>query len=329
MPASPERDGRELQLQLMIGTALTAAQGWAHPEMAAASARALELCDSVEDGGQRFRALWQLSVFHVGRSDHAEVNALWERMASLAVQLDDPALRTLARLNVASFYLGRFETSRRQLETASADPDLAEQRGLAERFGMAPAVLALAYLAECLWLLDLPRDAEERGREARELAAAVDHPMTSSYAFGRACWLAALRHDREATAARAEDLLRVSRPHGLGGFILAGTFFTIFASRDGAPQSRLDHMHAAVERYREAGTSLNRAAFLTYFARACGEAGSVERGLVAVNAARRSPPAAANAGSTPRRGGRRPPSCACRVAPATMPPAANERRGPA
>jgi hypothetical protein len=39
--------------------------------------------------------------------------------------------------------------------------------GLAERFGMAPAVVALAYLAECLWLLDLPREAEARGHEAR------------------------------------------------------------------------------------------------------------------------------------------------------------------
>jgi hypothetical protein len=37
--------------------------------------------------------------------------------------------------------------------------------------------------------------------------------------------VAALRGDRDATAAMAEDLLRVARPHGLGSFVLTGTFF--------------------------------------------------------------------------------------------------------
>jgi hypothetical protein len=134
-------------------------------------------------------------------------------------------------------------------------------------------------------MLGLPREAEARGHEARALAAAVDHPMSSCYAFGRACWLAALREDREATAAHAQDLLRLARSHGLGSFILAGTFFEQLASRDGEPHARLERMYGAIERYRAAGTSLNRPAFLTHFARACGEAGHAERGLVAVDAA--------------------------------------------
>jgi DNA-binding SARP family transcriptional activator len=285
LPASPDRDGRELQLQFMIGTALTAAKGWANPDLATAYARVEELCDNVEDGAQRFRALWQLSVFHVGRSEHAEVNALHERLERLAEEVDDPTLGSLVRLNVADFYLGRFQVARRRLEAAGANPDPIEQRGLAERFGMAPAVVALAYLAECLWLLDLPRAAEDKGREALELAVAVNHPMSSCYAFARGCWFAALRDDRGATAAHAEDLLRLARSHGLGSFTLAGTFFGQFASRDGASHARLESMYGALERYREAGTSLHRAAFLTHFARACGEAAQAERGLVAVDAA--------------------------------------------
>jgi DNA-binding SARP family transcriptional activator len=285
LPASSDRDGRELQLQLMIGTALTATKGWANPDLATAYARVEELCDSLEDRAHRFRALWQLSVFHVGRSEHAEMNALHERIAKLAEEVDDRALMSLARLNVTDFYLGRFEGARRRLEAAGADPDLAEQRDLAERFGMAPAVVALAYLAECLWLLDLPRAAEEQGRKARELAVAVNHPMSSCYAFGRACWLATFREDRDATAAHAEDLLRLARSHGLGSFILAGTFFEQLASRDGTPDARLESMYGALERYREAGNSLHRAAFLTHYARACGEAAHADRGLVAVDAA--------------------------------------------
>jgi tetratricopeptide (TPR) repeat protein len=285
LPASPERDGRELQLQLMISNALTAAQGWANPEMAAANVRAEELYRTVQDGTQRFIALWQLIVVHVGRSEHTAANAVHERLVSLAEEVDDRALRTLARLNLSNLYLGRLETARRQLEAASAGPDVSEQRDLAERFGMAPAVIALTYLAECLWLLDLPREAEGRVREAIDLATALDHPLTTCYAHARPCWWAALRDDREATAGHAEALLRLARAHGLGSFISLGIFFTNFVSREDAPHVRLGRMWAALERYREAGNALNRAAFLTHFAQACGEAGFHRRSLVAVDAA--------------------------------------------
>jgi DNA-binding SARP family transcriptional activator len=285
VPASPDRDGRELQLRLALGTALTEAQGWADPEAVAAYARARELGESIQDDAQVLPALWHLHVFHIGRSEHAQAHALKARLACLADRLGDPLLHSLARFDVTSYYRGHFETARRQLEAAGADPDVAQQRVLAERFGIAPAVVALAYLAECTWLLGLPQEAEARGHAALELAAAVDHPSTSCHAYSRGCWWAALRGDRDETATMAAALLAIARPHGLGYFVLTGEFFARFASIEGASRTRLARMEATLERYRRAGASLLRPAFLTFFAQACGKAGLPQRGLEAVDEA--------------------------------------------
>ncbi len=286
LPASTARDRQELELQLALGPPLTASKGWSPPELAAAYDRAQELCAGIDDGAQLIPTLWLLSVFRIGRSEHAQVQRLWERMTRLARASGDPALIALTSLNVATFYQGRFVEARRMFEDACAEPDLETQRRLAQRFGMAPAAVALAYLAECLWILDLPAEAERRGAEARALAARIAHPMTTCYAIGRACWLAALRGDAETTGELAAELRSVAAPRQLQPFVLAASFFARLAairSGDGEGVTDLDAMHEATERYLRGGTSLNRAAFLAHYAQACGWVGLFPRGLAAVD----------------------------------------------
>jgi len=286
LPPSTARDRQELNLQLALGPPLTAVKGWAPPELASVYDRAQELCSGIDDSAQLIPALWLLSMFRVGRSEHAEVQRLWERMTRLARASGDPELLALTRLNVAVLYLGRFAEARRVLEDACADPVLEVQRRLAQRFGLAPAAVALAYLAECLWILDLPQEADRRGREARALADRIGHPMTTGYVRGRACWLAALRGDAEVTRDLAADLASVAGSHGLDAFALAAAFFARLAAvRAGSADADADlgAMHAAIERYHASGTALNRSAFLVHHAQACGLAGQVDRGLRAID----------------------------------------------
>lgn len=109
--------------------------------------------------------MWLLAVYRLGRSEHAEADRLFKRLSHLAQEADDPALLALAKLRVTSYYQGRFAEARRDLERASAAPDVVQQQELALRYGMAPVVVGLAYLAECLWLAGSPvrpRSAYER-----------------------------------------------------------------------------------------------------------------------------------------------------------------------
>lgn len=286
LPDSPERDRQELDLQLSLGPALTAVKGWAPPEMAAAYARAQELCARIDDSAQLIPALWLLATFHLGRSEHAEVDKLVARLFRLAQQAGDPDLLALARFQGSPFYQGKFTLARRLLEEASAAPDVAQQRRLAQQYGMAPAVVALAYLGGCLWLLGLPEEADQRNQEALKLAEQVQHPLTSCYVLSRSCWLAAVKGSFEAVRAYAEKLYQAAEPYSFNNFVLAARFFRHWTAVHTTPPRAedIEQMHQAIEAYRTTGTTLNRTAFLVLFAEACGKAGQIAHGLEAVNA---------------------------------------------
>jgi hypothetical protein len=286
LPAAPERDRQELELQLSLGPPLTATKGWAPPELALVYARAQELCETIDDHVQLIPALWLLATFRLGRSEHVDVEKLVKRLERLAQQAGDPALLALASLQVSPFYQGRFAEARWRLERASAAPDVKQQRDLALRYGMAPAVVALAYLGECLWLLGFLDQAARRMQEARELAAKVQHPMAVCYALGRSCWLAALQSELEDVSGYAAALGQVARQFHLGNFELAARFFEHWAGiQRGTPAADgLTQMHQALEAYRATGTLFNCTGFLAFLGQVCGTAGQVARGLAAVDA---------------------------------------------
>jgi len=285
LPESPERDAQELRLHLALGTTVTAAQGWAPPALEAVFARARALADRIDDDVQVLPALVKLGVFHLARAEHDLAERVHERVCALAERIDDPVVRDQMRLTVLPCFRGRFREARLVLERVASDGDVERQRGLAERIGTSPAAIARAYLAECLWMLGEPDEADRIEAEARELACAVGHPLTTGTVFARACWRAALRGDHAATGARAADLLRVVREHDLGNYRLTGTFFAELAELGGPGSGRIERLADAMERYRLSGTLLGRSALLTHFARACFEEGQPERGLAAVNAA--------------------------------------------
>lgn len=285
LPESADRDAQELRLHLALGTTMTAAQGWAPPDMAAVYDRARALVDRVDDDLQVLPALWQLQLFHFGRAEHDLSERAHERLCALATRIEDPVVRDQMQMTVLPYFRGRFAEARRILEAVAADGDVERQRALAERYGLSPASVARAYLAECLWMLGEPDAADRVEAEAREFVCAVAHPMTIGTVFARACWRAALRGDADATGARAADLLRVVREHDLGNYLLTATFFRELAARGEPASVRLERLADVMERYRLSGTLLGRSAFLTHFARACAQEGQPERGLAAVNAA--------------------------------------------
>jgi len=284
-PATPERDQQELELQLNLGPPLTATRGWAPPELAAAYGRAQELLQAADDDPRLIPALWLLATYRLGRSEHREVDRLVERLSRLAERAGDPALLVLASLQVSPFYQGRFAEARGLLERAAAARDVEQQRSLALQYGMAPAVVGLAYLAECLCLLGFPDQAMRHMKEARELAEQVQHPMALCYAFGRSCWSAALLGDLEGLSAHAISLGGVAQKFGLANFTLAAQFFKEWAANQGGTPTAegITAMREALEKYRATGTVLNRTAFLALFGHACSTAGQLDRGLTAID----------------------------------------------
>ena len=65
LPGGPDRDHKELDLQIALGAALIATRGWAAPEVERACARARELCAGEDQIPQLLAALYGLFLHHL------------------------------------------------------------------------------------------------------------------------------------------------------------------------------------------------------------------------------------------------------------------------
>src|SRR5690606_24906083 len=64
LPASPERDRREFDLQIALGPSLIALNGYGDADAERAFARARELSRAVDAGAQRLAAIYGLSTYY-------------------------------------------------------------------------------------------------------------------------------------------------------------------------------------------------------------------------------------------------------------------------
>ena len=287
LPESEQRDRQALNLYLNLGPPLTATLGWAAPQLEQNYRLAEELCNKMADNALLVPALWLLAVFRLGRSEHEAVNRLVERLSVLAEKTGNPELLCLADLNVVPLHQGNLIQARQILTRASQWRDIDLQRSLAIKYGMSPAVVGLAYLGNCLWLMGWEEQASRCSQEACKFAEALNVPMTNCYALARNCWQLAFNGDIEALRSQARNLNMVSQQHGFRNFELAATFFHHWVNAlSGHATARTIHqMHRVMETYQSLGTVLNRSTFLILFAQACAKAKQVERGLAALDEA--------------------------------------------
>lgn len=282
---SENRDWQALDLHLSLGPPITAIRGWAAPDLERNYQEAEALCHKLADDARLVPALWLLAVYRLGRAEHAAVDRLVERLYSLAQKIGDPALLCLADLQVSPLYQGRLSEARRSLRQASQPRDVAQQRSLAYQYGMAPSVVALAYLSHCDWLMGDPEASAYSSQEALNLAEKVNVPMTTCYALSRGSWQQAIAGQIDAAFHHAEKLLHTTRQHELRSFELVAVFLLQWVKNQaGDPSAEvIDQMYSCMEEYKNLGTMLNRTTFLNLFAQACGKAGQIARGLAALD----------------------------------------------
>jgi predicted ATPase len=215
---SPERAEQELSLQITLGPALIVAKGYGAPEVAAAYARARELCREVGETLQLFPTLWGLWVFEFSRAELQSARELGEQLFRLAHHLQAPALLLEAHqaLGQTLFYLGEFAAARAHLEQGVSLYDPQQHRAQAFLYGsFDPGVVCLSYAAWTLWALGYPDQALRRSHEALALAQELSHPASLTAALVYAAFLHQLRREGPAAQARAEAAILLSTEQGL------------------------------------------------------------------------------------------------------------------
>ena len=230
LPATSERQARELEILTTLPASLGWTEGWASERLAAVQQRALDLARAlgVEPAPPLLRSL---AVASLARRDFAAARGFGDQLRARGERDADDVLLVEASyvLGIAAFWSGEFEAARRHFE-AAVDRYRLEHRGVhLLRYGMDPKVVCLSRLGNTLWFLGYPEAATWARDAALELAEEIGHPASRSTALSFAAILALEMRDLDGVrrylgawiAGRGGDETRPTRAtmETFGGFI--------------------------------------------------------------------------------------------------------------
>jgi class 3 adenylate cyclase/predicted ATPase len=284
LPESPERIRRELFLQLTLGPALIAIEGYAAQAVERVYARACSLCEGLGEPAQLFPALFGLWAVYYLRGELSKAYALAEQLMLRAESAKDPVLQIWGHMAVGDTLSSRGNAvlAADHFEKALAlyDPQHSRPFGT---FLSDVRLNPLSYLGLNLWALGYPDRALRRSNEALEIAQAQSSPHDLAFAEFFASRLHQLMRDGRATQEVSERLITLSTEHGFS-FWLAQARIELGGAiaEQGRNEEGLAQMQDGLAALRANGP---RRQYLCLLAKACTETGRFDRGLSALTEA--------------------------------------------
>jgi class 3 adenylate cyclase len=287
LPETPARAELELALQLALGPALMAAEGFALKEAKSIYERASHLAEQLGDDRMRFVALWGMWMSQQVTGKGKEREALADELYRVAERLRDPGLYLQAHHSAWTnmMWRGRFLESRDHMRLGLSLYDRDEHRSHALTYGgHDPAVCALGQGALLYWLLGYPDQAVRSARDGIDLAATLSH-MPS---VGHALWFAAVTYyfcrDVSTVLDCSERLIALGHEHGLAQYQTIGNMAHGWAlTQLGNVNEGLIELRQGVSRY-GAMTRVMIALFSTMLAEAELRVGSVQEAITILEA---------------------------------------------
>jgi predicted ATPase len=288
LPESQQRARQELALQTTLGLALTAAMGYAAPEVETAYTRAYELGQRVEDAPQLPPVLWGRWFFAMGRAEYGHAEALGEYILHMGRRVQDPLLLLTGHTTTGTTFLfqGALVRARWHLEQSVSLYDPQQHRALAFLYGMDYGMVGRAWLGWQRLVQGYPSQGLQHSEEALRLAQEVAHPYNLASILLDVIVAQLWRREVQRTQKQVEVLIALANEHGFTLRVAQGALLHIWAlAIQGKIDGRLPQMRQALSAIRATGAALARSWLLGLFAEVCGQAGQIEEGLHALDEA--------------------------------------------
>jgi tetratricopeptide (TPR) repeat protein len=287
------RDRLELAIQLALGVAQFAAEGYASAPARAAYTRARELCDLVDDGEARTHTLLMLASVHGLHGAPAKgVELAAEARASAAARGDRLGVALAAwRAGIFELFLGHIGAARRHLDELLEFYDPRAHAELWAVVGQDPRVTALTWGAVACGIVGDSKRAAGMFDDAVAWARRVDHPLSLAFTLGiRAefswCWHVepdpaapgnVAPEVQASRAAWAAECRRVAERAGLAlPILLADHTIGLLAVQRGEVEAGIAAADAAEAAMRARGLTTGLTPVLAELAGLCVAAGRVE-----------------------------------------------------
>jgi predicted ATPase len=235
LPAEADARRAELELQVMLGSALRATRAPSAPETGQAWERARALCRDARDTPYLLQVLYGQFLFHQGNGNLAQARQLGEELLALVSTQNDPRalVRGHSAIGRTAFGQGDLAAACMHLEQALAVDDAALREGASSIQGPESRVLDLCYLSWALFIQGRCTRALERCRESIDLAEDLAEPYDLVVAYGNACYLHQFRRDRGAVARCAETVIALASEQGFPAWLSLGQIFRGWARAEG------------------------------------------------------------------------------------------------
>ena len=205
----------ELLLQMSLGNALRATEGWSTESVKEAYTRALELCSQNGLDEHTLPAVFGLWTWNFLRATLREAHALAENLLQTAEKVSDPVYKVLAQeaLGFTFFAQGKFAAAHTELERGII---LCEDDKAGAYLGLSaqdPRVHIRSYDAMTLWLLGFPDRALQLCAEARRYSDMTRHPFSEAMIQTISLRVHQLRGEADIVAEQADAVLALCEEH--------------------------------------------------------------------------------------------------------------------
>ena len=282
LPDTPERVHDELDVQSVLGPALSATKGYAAPEVAQTYTRLRALAKHVEDRPRLFLALRGLWNCYLMRTEVQMARTLGEQLFHLATHTPTPGLFVEAQrvLGTTLFFQGELIAARTHLEDGITLYDRQQHQALAVHYGADPGVTCRVYAARTLWLLGYPAQALSRGQDALRLARDLGHPFSLGFALGFLTDLLLLRREGHAAQVQNEAGLALAHDYGFPHWVATGMLNRAWCLiAQGQWEAGSTQMSQGMDIWQATGAALEKPLSLATLAEAYGKRGQREKGL--------------------------------------------------
>jgi predicted ATPase len=285
LPQTPDRNQRELRLQVALGTPLVLIKGYTAPEVETTYLRARDLCLDSKDSTQLFPVLLGLLRMYYSKGDLQKARELGEQFLRLVRQVPDSPFLLVAHALYGStlFALGELACARALFERSLALYDPQKHRPFVSSYGVDPGMVSLSSFADLLWWSGYVDQAQEKSDTSLSLAQEMPRPFNFTVSLDFAARRHQFRREPQAARTKAEAAIALATEHGFVMRLAMATVVRGWAlTEDGEYEEGVVQIQHALATFRKTGGLLNLTYYLSLLAGAYGKAGRREEGLEAL-----------------------------------------------
>jgi class 3 adenylate cyclase/tetratricopeptide (TPR) repeat protein len=189
LPVTPERQGRELELEILLAPLLMTVYGWGAAEVERACERALALSQDLQRFDRSYPPLWGLWTVRFLRGELASAMESAETVLQIALASGVPMIEVTGH-HAAAYtlvYRGEFDRALEEADAGLSLYDFEQEKQIASTFLLSSSVALGASRAHALWMLGRVVEAEEEWERMLQLARDLQH--RPSYAAALAFFL--------------------------------------------------------------------------------------------------------------------------------------------